>query len=421
MAYFDSVHNPSTFRRKALSEGAQALRSLLDVGRPIPVSSWGREQLFALRVLCAKPGPGWNGNLPLLESHLPESIESYYIRALVDSPARTLHELSIMPEPQIVRSYNPDSLGSTWAALSALLRPLVNQDSHGQQEDAEGHGAEGRRPSRDRRPPNFFGNPVPTNSVKIGSPSSDSTSVSSSAISSVGYTENPQAPVVEDLTLRLASCFVRLVLNYGQAPEAPVLEFRDERVSTRYQLQAGPARIIQAIDDGGVRLFQPGKEARVVALMEAKRCFQVIEEGRPTVSDGLLAQMAGQALLVLLDKTQKTVSPTSIITIHATRHYVRFFSFETTLSYLSQLESLSPNDHSNLYFSVKSTNWFDIATEEGREMTVRHLLALVQWAHKKMEDGSNEEINQEDMENETGEETGEETSEETDEDMHMED
>ena len=48
-----------------------------------------------------------------------------------------------------------------------------------------------------------------------------------------------------------------------------------------------------------------------MALLEAKRRFQVIEDGKPTVSDGLLAQMVGQALTSVLDLSgsRDTVSP----------------------------------------------------------------------------------------------------------------
>ncbi|KAK3300396.1 uncharacterized protein B0H64DRAFT_428476 [Chaetomium fimeti] len=330
MAYFDSVHNDSTFRQKALSEGAQTLRSLLDTALPTSVSSWGRKHLFALRVLCAKPSS--KGNLPLLEPYLPESIESFdpCIQALVDGPAHDLQALSMMSESQIVRSYNPNSLGSTWAALGALLRQRGNQDGNGQREDAR----------------------------------------------------------------CLTSCFVRLVLNYGQELDSPILEFRDEKASAMYQLEAGPRRTIQAIDDGGVRLLRSSEDAGIVALLEVKRYLQVFEEGKPPIiSDGLLAQMAGQALLVLLDKTKNNLSRTSVITIHATRHYVRFFSFAPSApGYTADIVALSPNDNgSDLFFLVNSTDWFDITTKGGREMIVRHILALIQWAHGEVENGSKKE------------------------------
>lgn len=53
-------------------------------------------------------------------------------------------------------------------------------------------------------------------------------------------------------------------------------------------------------------MFRPG-EASTVALLEAKRRFQLIEDGKPSISDEPLAQMTGQALLALLGATQESL------------------------------------------------------------------------------------------------------------------
>lgn len=87
-----------------------------------------------------------------------------------------------------------------------------------------------------------------------------------------------------------------------------------------------------------------------------------------------------------------------MITIHATRHFVRFFSFNLSGSYLESFESasLSPTVDSDLHLLVESTSdWFDITTKAGRKMIVRHLLALVRWAHAKLEDEEEEDVDQE--------------------------
>lgn len=76
----------------------------------------------------------------------------------------------------------------------------------------------------------------------------------------------------------------------------------------------------------------------------------------------------------------------SVMTIHATGQYVKFFHFHTPSSYLQNFESLSPSEDSELYLFVKSTSeWFDIATRRGREAIVRHLLALAGWAREQDE------------------------------------
>ncbi|KAK4034278.1 hypothetical protein C8A01DRAFT_39245 [Parachaetomium inaequale] len=363
MSYFDSVQNPSTFKQKAQSEKPLS-RSV--PGAVNTSSHFGYSEKKSLA----------------LDARL---------QALIHGPAEGNQALSSLSEPQIVRSYSPDSLGSVWAALGALLRP---QSTRGSDDPPQDSG----RPVRERHQPDF-GDVVPPDSVQFGSSPLNRPTTSSSATSSVGYTENPQVPAVEDLTLRLASCFVRFVLNYSQGDSTPTLEFHDERSSASYQLRTGPASTasIQAIDDGGVRMFQPGDESLGVALVEAKRSFQAIEEGRPTVSDGLLAQMVGQALLTRLDSLKhKLVSRTSVTTIQATKHYLRFFSFEPSApSYLRRVDSLSAaNDGSleGLHLVVKSSEWFDIGTKTGREMVVRHLLALVKWAHEELEIGTDEDL-----------------------------
>ena len=302
-SYFDSVRNPSTFKLKARSENAQVFRSLHNANDTddarLPVSLWGREHLFALRVLCATPTP----NLTVLEPYLPAPSDGTLLdprlQALIDGPNQDIMTLSKMSEPEIVRSYDPDSLGSVWAALGALLRPRDNED-HGQ------HDSEGRL-RRNRQPTKFYGSPVPTGSVQFGSSPPDERPSTSSTVESIGYTENLQAPAVEDLTLRLASCFVRYVLNYGQKLSAQVVEFRDERATVSYLFESEPRYRVLAIDDGGVRMFQAGQNPLNVALIEAKRRFQVIEDGRPTVSDGLLAQMVGQALTLLVSRGPERV------------------------------------------------------------------------------------------------------------------
>jgi hypothetical protein len=308
MAYFDTVHNDSTFQQKALSERAKKLNLVLTKDST-PVSSWGRKHLFALRVLCKQPR--MNGNLLFLECYIPKNEVPFdpCIQALVDGPGRSIQMLPKISESRFARLYNSE-LGGIWAALGALLEQRDNGDSQEQQKEAER-----RRPSRNRREPERLGNPIPTDNAlfAFGIPKSDS----SSSAGSVGYTENPQDPPVEDLTLRLVARFVRFVLIHGrevdniEEPDVLVAQFRDKKLSTSYQLQNGPRRVIRAIDDGGVRLFSSDtEESPIVALMEAKRRFQNVGDGKPVVWDEVLAQMTGQALLALLDDTCRPISRT---------------------------------------------------------------------------------------------------------------
>lgn len=213
MAYFNTIHSPSTFRRKALSEGAKNLISLLDTKKPTPVSSWGRKQLLALRVLCRPLTK--ERNLPLLEPYLPKDVASINprIQALIRGPDQGMGELCRMSEPQIYQLYKEsEALGFIWTTLGGLLRPPVNQpqanqDSHGQQEDSGHHDLSRACNQPISYIPEFY----------IGSDEPSSSQCIASSTNSVGYTETPQNPAVEDLALSLIKLFVRLVLNNGQS------------------------------------------------------------------------------------------------------------------------------------------------------------------------------------------------------------
>jgi len=43
-------------------------------------------------------------------------------------------------------------------------------------------------------------------------------------------------------------------------------------------------------------------------------------------------------------------------------------------------ERLSPNDDAAPHIVVYSSHWFDLKTPHGREMVIRHVLALPEWA-----------------------------------------
>jgi hypothetical protein len=98
------------------------------------------------------------------------------------------------------------------------------------------------------------------------------------------------------------------VLNYAQHRDTtkPVVQFRDERLAYRHETLQRKLKI-EAIDDGSLRLL--GKDGRVhVAMLEAKRTFQTIVDGAPTVSDRVLAQMVGEALALQFDYRHFVVS-----------------------------------------------------------------------------------------------------------------
>ncbi len=252
-SYFDTIRNQSTFNQKA--NGARVFRELCkltkkgdeDKSSPHAVSNWGRAHLFALRVLCNRP----TTNLSILEPHFPsDQLLSNHLTDLIDGPHHAFSKLVDLSEPQIVRSYEPDSLGSVWAALGALLRPRPEPEDN----QVSGQGQKLRpNPQQSQHDPNL----VRSENIQIGSsPPPGERPSSSSSEGSIGYTENIKAPAVEDLSVHLASCFVRYVLNYGQNPDSvPIAEFRNDRASVGFIFGSRPTWGMSAIDDGGVQMF----------------------------------------------------------------------------------------------------------------------------------------------------------------------
>lgn len=98
---------------------------------------------------------------------------------------------------------------------------------------------------------------------------------------------------LEDETLRLVSCVIRHILYFAPPQDSAnmpaVVEFRD--VKTRLSARTPKLkRKIITIDDGGLCLREESRgifnviKSRV-AILEAERQFQCLENGQPTISD----------------------------------------------------------------------------------------------------------------------------------------
>ena len=309
MGYYDTIRNPSTFQRTAVAKGMLSFDRLKE---QTAVSCWGVDPLFACRVLCSHP----SNVLPFLADRTPKSEVGIHpcIEGLIRGPKEALSVLSQMAEAQIVRSYQTESLGYIWAALASLLRARDDMpDTSTPNNDAEGAGTRGGntaggRSSERSRTRTDHGPFVPSDTMQVASSSpvdsnDDRPDTALSVPSSIGFVES-SAPLVEDYTVRFANCLIRCVLNYAQPLNKglPFLEFRDERPAYVYGRDKGG--IFKAIDDGGIQFGHKRLRAQV-AILEAKRSFQDIINGVPSVSDELLAQVVGEALALNNDKVVK--------------------------------------------------------------------------------------------------------------------
>ncbi|RTE68701.1 hypothetical protein BHE90_016918 [Fusarium euwallaceae] len=290
----------------------------------------------------------------------------------------------------LVQNYG-HSLGQAWAALAEFKGPLSRRgllSSANGDTEAEPSGetwSEGdpeglSRVKRVRRgTPEGF---VNSSLIQVGSSSPTDNHSHGTPDSSVGYVDgghNGSIPLEED-TVRLVSCVFRHILYFTQSFDSRrlVVEFRDARMR-----HAAPFlnHNVVAIDDGGLCLRrQIGgsfvlSRNQVVAL-EAKRRFQIIEDGRPVISDECFAQMACEAIAARLVDPLEELRHESVIIVNATQYYVCFLQFEITDDYLKQFHSDAPS----LFLNVHSTPWFDLSSRGGREHVLSNLCALIRWA-----------------------------------------
>lgn len=242
MAYYDTIRDPCTFVQRARGKANFAALSENSAWKS-GASYWGREHLFANRVLCSAQSP----HLPIFQALqlFPDNptAEHHCLRRLVEGPGN-FADLALFSETQFVREFQPDSLGYVWAALNSFVKqgnggtPATNATAGDDQVMSETPTTPKRQPKK----PQLYGSFVQFHQVQFGSSSPDyqHRPPSSESDGSVGYIEELDAPLLEDATVRLASCFIRCVLNYGQPSdkESPFLQYRDERLAYSLSLEA---------------------------------------------------------------------------------------------------------------------------------------------------------------------------------------
>ncbi|KAL7794503.1 hypothetical protein V8C37DRAFT_409060 [Trichoderma ceciliae] len=364
--YYDTVRYPSIFLQRA-RDHVNFTSLSQSSGFQSGASNWDIRYLFASRAICN--APEWR--LSFLDGFFPEHLMEAHscIQDLIAGPSNL--RISELWEPQIVQMCQPDSLGYVWAALASFLRAenMHTDDNHRRSPALAANPSTPERPRRERTQP-VYDNFVPSDSFAIGSsPNRPATSSTAGSEHSIGYRWNMSAPLLEDATIRLASCFIRCVINYAQLANksGPYIYFRDERLTHRYQ--TGQQNVtVEAVDDGGLQLVGGDGDLLQVAMLEGK------------LTDELLAQLVGEALALSQSKTNTPIS-TDIISILATADCIKFFRFKISEDFLLTYETapmLDSNEDS--FLQVDSTQWLSIKTPDHRELIVSHLLAIISWA-----------------------------------------
>ncbi|KAM3549658.1 hypothetical protein MY1884_008640 [Beauveria asiatica] len=363
--YLHLIKSQADFKKNFVDEKAPLFAKLKNE----PASKWGRQELFACRVL---PKQG-NHNLPCLKPFITEKFTTAQMTAFVDGPEDPADLGG--SELALVRKYG-HSLGQLWAALAAFTGPPERREPFSPPDEGPGGGDDGnndddgnnnggggddaRWPKRARRSTRQQGF-VDSSTLKFESNSPIASSQGSQG--SLGYVDaesHALAAGPEDDTLRLITCALRHVLYFAPPNNEPnaaaaVVEVRDAKI--RLENNIG-LRSLVAVDDGGLCLREPQifehrrsdgslcqrtvytTANNHVLMLETKRMLQCLPQGVPIISDACLAQMTCQALSCRMDNSGRD----SVIILHAAQNYVCFVQFDMSTNYLLGLSSETPTE-----------------------------------------------------------------------------
>ncbi|KAK5653271.1 hypothetical protein OQA88_9170 [Cercophora sp. LCS_1] len=267
--------------------------------------------------------------------------------------------------------------------------------------------------------------------VASSSPTSDlypSSSFTSDNAGHVPREEHAAWAISEDATVQLASTFLRHALvhcplqHFAAAGTPPqlLLEFSGIRRRMLAHFRDG-ALELEATADGEVTLLRRNAMGRfvdrgqVLVLLEAKKRFKLVHEGRPVITDNVLGQMVGEALTLRLSlgAAESGYFEDTIVVVAATRQYLCFVSFYIPDAYVRKLhrgnvgngEDGGPKreddrdedgeieceegdegkgwEEEEEVITVRATDWLDLSTEHCRQLACDNIAALVDWQLKK--------------------------------------
>jgi hypothetical protein len=347
MLYFETIIDASVF-------SARRPPSVKDINemRKIPAGSkWSTDELFAARLLVrASRADSERGHvLPALREHLDGAATARrqpQIRALLEVPDQSDHHRSLT-ETELVHLHGA-SLGSFWAALARFgdvegLDIEIDGEDHGEghgQEDGEdddiametiGEGekrpyssgsdisasalpvAQTKRVRTERVRQDF----ASSTTMQVGSSSPAKSSQQASECSSAGYVSQAHAvaDVPEQATVQIASAFIRHVLqacppqdNTRLHKPTSLVEFSG--ASRELVGDTAQGARIRATSDGELVLYRLNNHkcysptSHRLALLEAKKRFNIILDGQLVLANNFLGQMTCEALALRLHQAE---------------------------------------------------------------------------------------------------------------------
>ena len=342
--YFDAITDASVFRKNR--QGAENINKIENLPAGSKCSA---PQLFAARLMI-RSATVRSGNhlLPALRDHLGEAARACkepLIKQLLE-PTGASH--SALTETELVHLHG-QSLGSFWAALAqfgsvqelefaAEDDDLVDgvDETEDEDVDMDMDGGEGRG---DKRPYSPGSNPSPSHKrvrkhtdfsgfedsskMQVGSsPRSKSSSMHASQSSDHGYLGqdgDASADAPEQATIQIASAFLRHVLQacppqHETHKNKPTYLVEFSGVSREFVGRHGLQKKIKATADGEFVLYRLGNARYNLtghrpALLEAKKRFAVIKEGKPALMNEFLGQTTCEALAFRLQQHQAGGTP----------------------------------------------------------------------------------------------------------------
>ncbi|KAK3377677.1 hypothetical protein B0H63DRAFT_477693 [Podospora didyma] len=463
-SYFETITSKSALRRHTHKYPPLYRRNQRDLPA---ASGWSTRELFASRVVVSHVRGG------VLKYRAPSS--SAFLEPLLRLPSAELSKI-IAPLPpggeELTETELVHRLGGTagmfWAALHCFTRAQSVQPVDADADDLEmpdvdntaGIGAHGGShlpslvsplPQRNRRQTQRHPDYVDSSNIQItsSSPAPDSHLSSSFASDNAGHVsreEHTRRALSEDATVQLASAFLRHALVHcplqhvaavGNPPPL-LLEFSGvrRRMFAPFAHFGDKALELEATADGEVALLRRHATGRFVdrgevpALLEAKKRFKLVREGRPVVTDYVLGQMVGEALTLRLSLAAAELGhgKDTVVIVTATRQYLCFLSFHIPDAYVEKVrfpnglgfqnddvyndedgelereddcdeddemeqeeddeeeegeeEEEEEGEEEEEFITVRATDWLDLGTERCRQLACDNIAALVGWQLK---------------------------------------
>ncbi|KAK3364176.1 hypothetical protein B0T25DRAFT_563203 [Lasiosphaeria hispida] len=388
MTYFETITSKSALRKHQQEYAPLYRWQQHELRSP---SGWSRRELFASRVVVRHVGGGvLKYPTPSTSAIIPppRRLPSSELSKII-APLRPGDES--LTETELIHRLG-GTAGMFWAALHRFTRErsattsTTRIDANTQHTDY-----------------------IDSGKIKIASSSpapQQSSSFGSDNAGHVSREEHSACAVSEDATVQLASTFLRHALVHcpqqyvsvdGNSPQL-LLEFSGirRRIFTRFSDQTLE---LEATADGEVVLLRRNQTGRfdhgeALVLLEGKRRFKLIHEGRPVIPDEELGQMVGEALALRLSLAAEQIghSEETIVIIMATRQYLCFLSFHIPDAYVEK--ALHPGFYNNNedrgpesedeaeeggFISVRASDWLDLNTECCRQLAYDNVTAFVDW------------------------------------------